>query len=393
MGRVKDCLLSLFRRDGSASAGSSTIDGHRIRRPSFGRNLGAGRHRSEMSQCAAFSLPLPYSDYEAFNSASRQYLNTGAAHIFKTFPSEALVPLEDEGIGRLKALYEAWFPKNGSVSRDRVSGLYALSFVNSSCCEGTVTCGSASVTRSTRKHYIQCLYSGAGVRRGCGIVGDSPSTGIELWIKGSLPITGPWIQTLYVPPDERLNKLCMIAGPKSDFMACVNKGHSLIEMPMLTAGSDRSVFELDSDVYIYICRLSPCSSVTYTAASAARSMSEPPMYEFPRINRAVTISTTAPGSETIARSRRRNRSPRPGKTRSVFIHAYTDFAKNGRARSGGARLMLPGSVQLTSGDAIHLKNVTPASDISIKSTGFDRAQFILIDMPGYQDDADDARSV
>ncbi|KAJ1845559.1 hypothetical protein LPJ70_002450 [Coemansia sp. RSA 2708] len=185
----------------------------------------------------------------------------------------------------------------------------------------------------------------------------------------------------------------MIAGPKSDFMACVNKGHSLIEMPMLTAGSDRSVFELDSDVYIYICRLSPCSSVTYTAASAARSMSEPPMYEFPRINRAVTISTTAPGSETIARSRRRNRSPRPGKTRSVFIHAYTDFAKNGRARSGGARLMLPGSVQLTSGDAIHLKNVTPASDISIKSTGFDRAQFILIDMPGYQDDADDARSV
>ncbi|KAI9475171.1 hypothetical protein LPJ78_000334 [Coemansia sp. RSA 989] len=393
MGLVRKCLLSLLCRDDAASSGSSTIAEQSIKRPPVHKHRSSEKHHSELTQCTAFELPQPFSDYESYSNASRLYLNMGEAHIFKTFPSDALVPLEDEGVGRLKGVYEAWIPRRGAVTRDRLSGVYTLVFLNSSCCEGTISCQNTSHTRRIRKHYVQCLYAGTGVRRGCGLVGDSPCTGIELWIKGSLPVTGPWVQSMYVPPDERLNKLCLVAAPRSDFTKVFNAGNSLMERPDLTAGPRNSVFELDSDVYIYVCRLSPCSSICYTAASAVRSKSEPPMYEFPRIHRAATISTTLPGTEAAAHMHRRLRSPKPGKTRSVYIHVYSNFAKDGRTRTGGARLMLPSSIQLSNGDGIHLKNVTPAADINIKNAGFDRAQFILIDMPGYQDDSDDARSI
>ncbi|KAJ1783010.1 hypothetical protein LPJ62_005220, partial [Coemansia sp. RSA 2167] len=226
MGRVRDCLLSLFRKDG-ASPASRRTDSITIQRPPVSKRISAGKHNSEQSQCTVFEMPLPYGDYEAYNNTSRQYINTGAAHIFKTFPSDALMPLEDEGIGRLKAFYEAWFPKNGSVTRDRVNGLYTLALVNSSCCEGTIHCGNTSISCSLRKHHAQCMYAGTGVRRGCGTAGNSPCTGIELWIKGSLPVTGPWVQDMYIPPDERLNKLCLIAAPKPNSMSCINTGNSL----------------------------------------------------------------------------------------------------------------------------------------------------------------------
>ncbi|KAJ1757697.1 hypothetical protein LPJ77_005868, partial [Coemansia sp. RSA 2523] len=387
MGRVRDCLLSLFRKDG-ASPASRRTDSITIQRPPVSKRISAGKHNSEQSQCTVFEMPLPYGDYEAYNNTSRQYINTGAAHIFKTFPSDALMPLEDEGIGRLKAFYEAWFPKNGSVTRDRVNGLYTLALVNSSCCEGTIHCGNTSISCSLRKHHAQCMYAGTGVRRGCGTAGNSPCTGIELWIKGSLPVTGPWVQDMYIPPDERLNKLCLIAAPKPNSMSCINTGNSLVELPDLVAGPAHRVFELDSDVYIYICRLSPCSSITYTAAAAAKRTSEPPMYECSRLHRA----TTTLCHEHTVRRRKRHRSPKLGTTRSLFIHVYSDITKDGHTRTGGARLLLPGSIHLANGDAVHLKKVTPGADINIKSTGFDRAQFILIDMPGYQDD-DDTRSI
>ncbi|KAJ2119869.1 hypothetical protein GGF48_004275 [Coemansia sp. RSA 921] len=232
------------------------------------------------------------------------------------------------------------------------------------------------------------MYAGTGVRRGCGTAGNSPCTGIELWIKGSLPVTGPWVQDMYIPPDERLNKLCLIAAPKPNSMSCINTGNSLVELPDLVAGPAHRVFELDSDVYIYICRLSPCSSITYTAAAAAKRTSEPPMYECSRLHRA----TTTLCHEHTVRRRKRHRSPKLGTTRSLFIHVYSDITKDGHTRTGGARLLLPGSIHLANGDAVHLKKVTPGADINIKSTGFDRAQFILIDMPGYQDD-DDTRSI
>ncbi|KAJ2344868.1 hypothetical protein GGF43_005351 [Coemansia sp. RSA 2618] len=211
---------------------------------------------------------------------------------------------------------------------------------------------------------------------------------MEVWIKGSLPVTGPWIQTMYIPPDQRLNKMCLIAAPKMDFMSCVNTGNALVEMPELVAGPGRQVFELDSDVYIYVCRLSPCSSISYTVASTAKGKREPPMYECPRIHR----SATAPSPAAIRRPRRHHGSPKPGKDRSLFLHMHSNFAKDGHTHTGGSRLLLPDSVQLFTGDAIHLKSVTPGAEINIKSTGFDRAQFILIDMPGYEDD-EDAKSI
>ncbi|KAJ2800720.1 hypothetical protein H4R20_003955 [Coemansia guatemalensis] len=220
------------------------------------------------------------------------------------------------------------------------------------------------------------------------------STGIEIWIKASLPVTGPWVQTMYVPPELRLNKLCKIAAPMPDFKSYVNTRDALVLMPNITACRNGPVFEIDSDVYIYICRLSPCASVCYTAASAASVTREPPMFEIPRIRRAATISTTAPIPERRSRRHRQQHSPKPCKSRSLFIHVCSDFTKNGITRSGGARLLLPGSVYVSNGDAIHLKSVTPAADINIKNTGYDRAQFLLIDMPGYhEDDSDDARSL
>ncbi|KAJ2339737.1 hypothetical protein GGF43_006576, partial [Coemansia sp. RSA 2618] len=121
-----------------------------------------GGRTSEQSQCTVFEPPHPYSDYEAYNSTSRQYINSGTAHIFKTFPSDALVPLEEDGIGRLKAFYEAWLPKRGLVTRDRISGIYALVFISSSRCEGSISCGGTTINRSLRKHYAQCTYAGTG---------------------------------------------------------------------------------------------------------------------------------------------------------------------------------------------------------------------------------------
>ncbi|KAJ2609389.1 hypothetical protein H4S08_004067 [Coemansia sp. RSA 1365] len=389
MGRVRDSLLSLFRKD-AHSAPAST--GRGIKRPLVDTPSPHKHSGGASAQCLALASPLPYGDYEAYNSESRQYLNMGVAHIFKTFPSDAIMPLEDEGVGRLKAVYEAWLPKGGSVAKDKVSGIYTLSFANTSKYEGTISCCSSSTTRSIDKHYIQCLYAGTGVRRGGSVVGEAPSAGIEIWIKGSLPVTGPWVQTMYVPPELRLNKLCQIAAPNPDFKSYVNTRDALVMMPNITACHNGPVFEIDSDVYIYICRLSPCASICYTVSSAVSVTREPPMFEFPKIRRAATISTTAPVPEHKSHRHRRRHSPKPCKSRSIFIHVCSDFTKNGITRNGGARLLLPGSVHACNGDAIHLKSVTPAVDINIKNVGYDRAQFLLIDMPGYQDN-DDARSL
>ncbi|KAJ1886261.1 hypothetical protein LPJ66_009714, partial [Kickxella alabastrina] len=83
------------------------------------------RRRSATQQCSIFAPPLPYASYESYNSNTRMFLNTGAVHIYKTALSEdAMLPLEDKGLGRIKAIYEAWFSKHGSLSRDKISGIF-----------------------------------------------------------------------------------------------------------------------------------------------------------------------------------------------------------------------------------------------------------------------------
>ncbi|KAJ2704709.1 hypothetical protein H4R19_005206, partial [Coemansia spiralis] len=318
---------------------------------------------------------VPFQGHDLYKCATRQRLDISGAHVFKTFPSDTLSPLDDKGIGRLKAIYEAWLPKGSAVPSDRISGVYSLLFVSSGTCEGAASCGSSTVTTTMTKHAVKCMYSGRGIRRGAVVRGDTPSTGLEMWIKGSQPLGGPWIQTMHVPPEARLNKLCAIAAPKPDFALRRHNGSALVQLPALTARRGGPVFEIDSDVYIYTCRLSPCAAVRYTVASTARSTSEPPICELRKVHRAATIAT--PGRQP----------PVPSKTRSLFIHMYSDLAKNGRPRTGGARLVLPGGVELTNGSAVHLKRVAPGADVIIKSGGFDRAQFVLVDMPTYRDSA------
>ncbi|KAJ2225465.1 hypothetical protein IWW45_007862 [Coemansia sp. RSA 485] len=403
MGKLKDCINALFRRgnglDSSDPESSIAIaDGahkEKLHRPP--------PQKTKTKTYAMFNTPSapPYRDYQTFSNQTRQLISTTGALVYKTALSEdALVPLEDEGIGRLKAFYEAWFSKNGALSKDKISGIFALSFVSANTITETIYCGSAQTCRQTSKHYIQCLYSGDGVRRACTIGNqNSGCMGLEIWIKASLPLGRPWVQSMYIPPEIRLNKLCLLAAPTSDYAIHVNTKSSLAELPMLTAKKDGPVFELDSDVYVYACRLLPCASICYTAKSAARCAKEPPMFEPPRLRRAATI-TSAPGPADRcgrrrgadgkrAQPRHHSPPPKPSKKRSVFVHVMSSLcSKNGAITNGGARLMLPGSIQLNSGDGIHLQEVDPGAEITLKNTGFDRAQFVLIDMPGYKDDSD-----
>ncbi|KAI9505056.1 hypothetical protein GGI25_000433 [Coemansia spiralis] len=353
------------------------------------------------AHCApAFDQEPPYGSYDSYNSETRLLLDTGSAHILKTFFSDSVVPLEDEGVGRLKAVYEVWMPKNGLVSKDKISGIYTLSLVCANRIEGTLYCDGETKERSLQKHHVQCIYAGTGVRRGCcnAESTNTATTGIEVWIKGSLPVSGPWVQSMNIPPEHRLNKLCPIAAPKHDFSTFVNAGCNLVELPTLTAGSDSSVFELDSDVYIYYCRLTPCASICYTAKPAARRAREPPIFEITRLRRATTISMVSPNhtlsssSPAPPGSRGESHSLKLCKTRSLYIHLCTTYDKHGIVSRGGGCLMLPGSIQLNDGDGIHLKEVAPGADIPIKNIGFDRAQFLLIDMPGYKDNSD-AKSI
>ncbi|KAJ2616309.1 hypothetical protein EV177_001140 [Coemansia sp. RSA 1804] len=358
----------------------------------------------------ALDQKLPYATYDSYSSGSRLLLDTGGGRILKTFFSDSLVPLEDEGVGRLKAVYEAWLPNNGCVSRDKIGGIYTISLVCNSGIEGAMYCDGKTTVRSLQKHHVECLYSGTGLRRGCSTKNNTASitSGVEIWIKGSLPITGPWVQSMFIPPDHRLNRLCMIAAPKPNLNSYVNLGTSLVELPELTAKLGGDVFGLDSNVYIYLCRLSPCSSVCHTVKPAAKSSSEPPVFEIPKIHRAATLPITpstarlrspsdaGPRNTHAAShspSQQQLHSPRPCNFRSLFIHSITTFDKHGSALQGGSCLMLPGSIHLKDGNGIHMKQVTPGADILIKNVGYDRAQFILIDMPAYVDDADDAKSI
>ncbi|KAJ1724507.1 hypothetical protein LPJ53_001211 [Coemansia erecta] len=419
MGQLKDCLLALFRRGRrlDSSDSTSTLTGVTDKSPAIPQ---LSRPTRKPKPYAIFSPPShPFANYETFNHETRQIINTTGVHVFKTTLAEdALLPLEDEGIGRLKAMYEVWVAKNGSLSRDKISGIFALGFVSANSITGTVYCADKATRRMTSKHNVQCLYTGTGVRRECNIANSVGCMGMEIWIKASMPLGQPWIQSMYVPPEQRLNRLCLLAAPNPEYSIYVNTTPGLAELPMLTAKPGSPVFELDSDVYVYICRLLPCASVSHLVRAAAARTKEPPMFEFPRLRRAATITTT---TEPHAQSKPHRSSSsccmqrimrqdnkledaeihteickphvlKPGKKRSLFVHVLSDFDKKGKPRSGGARLMLPGSIQLGCGDGIHLQDVTPGSEITIKNTGYDRAQFILIDMPGYLD-ADDARSI
>ncbi|KAJ2260663.1 hypothetical protein GGI01_002843 [Coemansia sp. RSA 376] len=386
MGRARDCLYSLFRRR-SNSASAKIPSSDRTTVSSDTTAVDDPTHNTA-PRCAIFEPPLPYISYDSYTSESRQYIGTGNFHVYKSFPSDSLFPLEDEGIGRLKNVYEAWFPKSGSMSRDKVSGIYILTIVNVGLLDGTTYCGDTATELPLQKHHVQCLYSGTGVRRACNMgTSSTVCTGAELWIKSSLPVAGPWTQSLHIPPTLRLNKMCPIAAPKSDFTKFLNPDpHNLALLPGITASSE--VFELDSDVHVYICRLVPCATVNHTTATA-RCANEPPIFEIPKLRRATTTLSTTRGPVHINQD---TAHIRPEKSRSVYIHVFSDYSKTGTTRQGGARLMLPGSIQLSCGDGIHLQHVRPGANISIKNIGYDRAQFVLVDMPGYKNDAD-ARSI
>ncbi|KAJ2744125.1 hypothetical protein GGI20_003232 [Coemansia sp. BCRC 34301] len=370
MGRAKDRLYSLFRR---AMTKASPV-------PTAHEAAATPTH-------SIFEPPLPYASYDAYTSESRQYITTDSVHVYKSFPSETLLPLEDEGLGRLKNVYEAWFSKTGSMSRDKVCGIYILTMVNTGSLDGTTYCGDTATSLPLEKHYVQCLYSGTGVRRACCIgKGGIACTGAELWIKSSLPVAGPWIQFLHIPPSVRLNKMCPVAVPKPNFSELINpNSHTLTLLPPITVSSH--VFELDSDVYVYICRLAPCATVSHTAAAAERCANEPPVFKIPQVRRTATTLSTNHGPAHTRSNRHK------GRLRSVYVHVFSDYSKAGAARQGGARLMLPGAIQLSCGDGIHLMQVAPSAAISIKNIGYDRAQFVLIDMPADNRDDTDARSV
>ncbi|KAJ2362912.1 hypothetical protein IW150_006878 [Coemansia sp. RSA 2607] len=418
MGQLKDCILALFRRGSrlNSADSSATLTGGGEKSPGVPQLARPSRNPKPH---AILSPPAqPFSNYETFNHETRQIINTTGVHVFKTSLSEdSLLPLEDQGIGRLKAMYEVWVAKHGSLSRDKISGIFALGFVSANSITGTVYCAEKATRRVMAKHTVQCLYTGTGVRRECNIANSLGCMGVEIWIKASMPLGQPWVQSMYVPPDARLNRLCLLAAPNPEYSIYHNTSPGLAELPLLTVQPGSPVFELDSDVYVYVCRLLPCASVTHHVKAAARRKKEPPMFEFPRLRRAATVTSAEPHSrEPPQRStssccfqrimRQDNKQQiaeihteickphvlKPGKMRSIFVHVLSDFDKKGLPRSGGARLMLPGSIQLGCGDGIHLQDVTPASEITIKNTGYDRAQFILIDMPGYLD-ADDAHSI
>ncbi|KAJ2841895.1 hypothetical protein GGI22_007735, partial [Coemansia erecta] len=279
-----------------------------------------------------------------------------------------------------------------------IGGIYSISLVCANRIEGAIQCAGKTTARVLQKHHVECLYAGTGIRCGSSTRDTTQVTsGVQVWIKGSLPITGPWVQSMYIPPDHRLNKLCLVAAPKPDLSTYINVGTSLVELPEITAKLGGPVFELDSNVYIYVCRLSPCSTVCHTVKPLAKTGSEPPVFEIPKIHRSATLPVTSTRSSSSKATSKHDthqmHSPKPCKSRCLFIHSITSFDKHGAATQGGGCLLLPGSIQLRDGDGIHLKHVTPGADMPIKNIGFDRAQFIIIDMPGYSDDADDAKSI
>ncbi|KAJ2490844.1 hypothetical protein IWW37_002844 [Coemansia sp. RSA 2050] len=403
MGRVRDCFDSLFRRRSNSASATSTT---------FTSKPPASNHTTESSspttavssnpthihsaapRCSIFEPPLPYSAYDTYTSESRQYISTGGFHIYKSFPSESPFPLDDVGLGRLKNVYEAWFPKSGSMSRDKVSGIYILTIVNAGVLDGTTYCGDVATALPLRKHHVQCMYSGTGIRRECNMgTSNVVCTGAELWIKSSLPVAGPWTQSLYIPPTMRLNRMCPIAKPKPDFMQSINPDPSrLALLPGISADASARVFELDSDVYVYICRLVPCATVNYVAVASGRCANEPPVFQTPSLRRAATTLPTNRGPAHLKQADSVTRQE-SGRLRDVYIHVFSDYTKMGTTRQGGARLMLPGSIQLSCGDGINLQQVNPGASISIKNIGYDRAQFVLVDMPRYDKKDADACSI
>ncbi|KAJ1819380.1 hypothetical protein LPJ60_003796 [Coemansia sp. RSA 2675] len=400
MGRARNCFDSLFRRRSNSASAATTgkppASNHTTESsPTTAVSSDPPHIHSTAPRCSIFEPPLPYDTYDTFTSESRQYISTGGFHVYKSFPSESPFPLDGEGLGRLKNVYEAWFPKSGSMSRDKISGIYILTIVNAGVLDGTTYCGDVVTALPLRKHHVQCMYSGTGIRRECNMgTSNVVCTGAELWIKGSLPVAGPWTQSLYIPPTMRLNRMCPIARPKPDFTQSINPDPSrLALLPGISADGSAQAFELDSDVYVYICRLAPCATVNYVAAALGRCVDEPPpVFQIPSLRRAATTLSTNRGPvkmnqvDAVAR-------PESGKLRNIYVHVFSDYTKLGTTRQGGARLMLPGSIQLSCGDGINLQQVRRGANISIKNIGYDRAQFVLVDMPGYDKKDADACSI
>ncbi|KAJ2890463.1 hypothetical protein IWW38_004115 [Coemansia aciculifera] len=191
--------------------------------------------------------------------------------------------------------------------------------------------------------------------------------------------------------------MCAVAKPKPDFSELTNSDpRKLVVLPSISTADSRA-FELDSDVHVYICRLAPCATVSHNAAGlvaaghgggGSAKKESPPIFEIPRVRRTATTLSTNQGAV-----KRRHPPGLRKDSRSIYLHVYSDFSKTGTAKQGGARLMLPGAIQLCCGDGIHLLGVAPGAVISIKNIGYDRAQFVLIDMPGYKKDDSDAASI
>ncbi|KAJ2769409.1 hypothetical protein GGI18_005404, partial [Coemansia linderi] len=146
MGRARNCFDSLFRRRSNSASAATTgkppASNHTTESsPTTAVSSDPSHIHSTAPRCSIFEPPLPYDTYDTFTSESRQYISTGGFHVYKSFPSESPFPLDGEGLGRLKNVYEAWFPKSGSMSRDKISGIYILTIVNAGVLDGTTYCG------------------------------------------------------------------------------------------------------------------------------------------------------------------------------------------------------------------------------------------------------------
>ncbi|KAJ1954782.1 hypothetical protein EC988_002249 [Linderina pennispora] len=421
MGRIRNGLLSfVFGRDQS-SASSTLCDTpsqpthRRNYKPSRRDSLMAdekksqtGRSKQQVACLPASASHGPFIQSNIYRNHDRQFICMNHARIYKTFASNSLVALEDEGVGRLKGIFDAWLTRTGETPCDKLGGFFAIGMVAANELEGNIVTEGESYLHTLRKHDITCLYTGSGLKRGCKVINDTAAfTGTELWIKGSAPISGPWIQTMHVSPSDRYNKLCQIAGPMPDYNKLYNTTRDLVAKPNLSSASSGSgVFELDSDVYIYVCRLAQCSSVEYTAKDPGSRGLAPPAYNMTKLRRATTLQADhralyrvvfpQPGSiqaESIHRQTSRDhenslqyRKAR-SKKRSIYIHVTSTYDKDGIAGRGGGKLYLPGDVTISNGDGINMINIVPGTKFSIKSVGFDRAEFLLIDMPSTEEDA------
>ncbi|KAJ1943694.1 hypothetical protein FBU59_002830 [Linderina macrospora] len=367
-----------------------------------------GRSKQQVARLPASASRGPFIQSNIYRNHDRQFICLNHARIYKTFPSSSLVALQDEGVGRLKGIFDVWLTKAGETPCDKLGGFFAIGMVSANELEGTIIAEGKSHTHTLRKHDITCLYTGSGLKRSCK-VGNSGAAfmGTELWIKGSALISGPWLQSMHVSPSDRYNKLCQIAGPMPDYNKLYNNTRDLVVKPDLSSGpSSSGVFELDSDVYIYVCRLAQCSSVEYTVKDPGSRGSAPPAYKMTKLRRATTLQADhrapysvvfpQPGSiqaQSIHRQTSRDhenslqyRQAR-SKKRSVYIHVTSTYSKDGITGRGGGKLYIPGDVTICNGDGVNMINIVPGTKFAIKSVGFDRAEFLLIDMPSTEEDA------